>query len=96
MRDQSETEERRRVAIRNQRGLHARAASKLVKVASGFEAEIWVMRDDMVVGAESIMGLMMLGAGQGQEVELWTRGPEAAEAMAALLDLIERGFDEDV
>lgn len=92
----SEDEARRKVAIRNQRGLHARAAGKLVKLAAEFESEIWVMKDDMVVAADSIMGLMMLSAGPGSAIELWVRGPDAAKAMGQLVDLIEnRGFDED-
>jgi phosphocarrier protein len=91
----AEPEVRRTITIRNSRGLHARAAGKLVRAASQHDAEIWVMRADMVVSADSIMGLMMLSAGPGTEIELWARGPEANEAMAALVQLIERGFDED-
>jgi len=92
----NEEEARRKVLIRNQRGLHARAAGKLVRLAATFEAEIWIMKADMVVAAESIMGLMMLSAGPGTEIELWVRGADAATAMAELVDLIEnRGFDED-
>lgn len=92
----SEQEERRKVIIRNQRGLHARAAGKLVRLAAKFESEIWIMKADMVVAAESIMGLMMLSAGPGSEIDLWVRGPDATSAMAELVELIEtRGFDED-
>lgn len=92
----AEPEVRRTVTIRNTRGLHARAAGKLVRSAGQFESEIWIMRADMVVSADSIMGLMMLGAGPGTEIELWVRGPDAPDAMAELVALIERGFDEDV
>jgi len=92
----TEDEARRKLTIRNQRGLHARAAGKLVRLAEKFESEIWIMKADMVVAAESIMGLMMLSAGPGSQIELWVRGPDAATAMAELADLIEtRGFDED-
>lgn len=92
----TEEEARRKLLIRNQRGLHARAAGKLVRLAARFESEIWIMKSDMVVAAESIMGLMMLSAGPGSEIELWARGPDATAAMDELVDLIEvRGFDED-
>jgi phosphocarrier protein HPr len=91
----TEQEVRRKLIIRNSRGLHARAASKLARCASIYEAEVWVMRADMVVSASSIMGLMMLGAAPGTEVELWARGSDAEAAMAELTALIERGFDED-
>jgi phosphocarrier protein len=81
--------------ICNERGLHARASAKLVKLAEGFDAEIEVTRDGVTVGGTSIMGLMALGAGQGSEVEIAARGHQAEEALAAILRLIERGFDEE-
>lgn len=82
-------------SIRNQRGLHARAAAKFVKVASGFDAQIRVIKGDTDVSGVSIMGLMMLGAGIGTNIELRASGRQAAEAMSALIDLIERHFDEE-
>jgi len=88
-------EARRTLCICNAKGLHARAASKLVKLVAPFQCEIWVMRAGMVVAASSIMGLMMLGAAMGEEIEVWTRGPEALAAMDAIADLIARKFDED-
>ena len=91
----TEQETRQQVIIRNSRGLHARAAGKLVRLASQFEAEIWVMRADMVVSADSIMGLMMLAAAPGSTLELWARGHDALEAMTAILILINGGFEED-
>lgn len=91
----SEQETRQQALIRNSRGLHARAAGKLVRLASEFESEIWIMKSDMVVSADSIMGLMMLAAGPGSILELWARGHDATEAMDAILQLIDRGFDED-
>ncbi len=91
----SEQETRQQALIRNSRGLHARAAGKLVRLASEFESEIWIMKADMVVSADSIMGLMMLAAGPGSTLEIWARGHDATEAMDAILQLIERGFDED-
>ena len=85
----------RTVTIRNQRGLHARAAAKFVKLVAEFDAEIWVERNGTEVGGQSIMGLMMLAAGIGTEIAIAAAGPQAAEALAALVSLVERGFDED-
>ncbi len=81
--------------ICNQRGLHARASAKFVKLASEFESEIQVTRDGVTVDARSIMGLLMLGAGIGCGVEVKAEGPDAAQAVAALTDLVARRFDED-
>jgi phosphocarrier protein len=82
--------------IVNERGLHARAAVKFVKLVETFDAAITVERGGMSVGGLSIMGLMMFGAGPGTELQLTAIGPDAEPAMAALLDLIGRGFDEDI
>ena len=82
-------------SIRNQRGLHARAAAKFVKVAGGYDAQVRVIKGDMDVSGTSIMGLMMLAAGIGTDIELRASGPQSGEAMTALLDLIERRFDEE-
>lgn len=82
-------------SIRNQRGLHARAAAKFVKLAGSFDAQIRVIKGDTDVSGVSIMGLMMLGAGIGTDIELRASGRQAAEAMGALVDLIERRFDEE-
>jgi len=81
--------------ICNTRGLHARASAKFVKLASAYDAEIHVTRDGVTVNALSIMGLLMLGAGNGCGVEITAEGPQADEAVAALLDLVARRFDED-
>lgn len=86
---------RRSVAIRNRRGLHARAAAKFVKLAGEFEARVEVSRDGMTVGGQSIMGLMMLAAGCGSTITLIVDGPDAEAAAAALTELVERLFDED-
>ncbi|WP_333591834.1 HPr family phosphocarrier protein [Brevundimonas sp.] len=83
------------VGICNQRGLHARASAKFVKLASAYEAEVRVTRDGTTVDARSIMGLLMLGAGAGCDVTIEGEGPDAAEAVAALADLVNRKFDED-
>ena len=81
--------------ILNQRGLHARAAAKFVKLASQYEADIEVRRGDLTANGRSIMGLMMLSAGVGNDVEVTASGPQAEVALAAVLDLIGRKFDED-
>ena len=81
--------------ICNTRGLHARASAKFVKLASSFEAEIQVTRDGVTVDARSIMGLLMLGAGNGSSIEITAEGPDAHEALEALGELVDRKFDED-
>jgi len=86
---------RRVVNICNERGLHARASAKFVKLAASFDAEVSVTRDDQTVDARSIMGLMMLAAGPGCDIEIEAVGPEASEAVVALADLVEARFDEE-
>lgn len=86
---------RRRVGIRNARGLHARAAAKLVAEAERFSACLHVLRDGQAVPACSIMGLMMLGAGRGSEIEITAEGWDAKEALEAVAGLVEAGFHED-
>jgi phosphocarrier protein len=84
----------RTMTIVNRRGLHARAAAKLVTMAERFSANVDVLRDGQSVSARSIMGLMMLGAGMGSTVELRAEGFDANEALDALAGLIEAGFNE--
>jgi phosphocarrier protein HPr len=83
------------VTIVNRRGLHARAAAKFVKVAEQFAADVEVVKDDMVVCGISIMGLMVLAAGLGTQLEIRARGREAEAAVRALVGLVEGGFDEN-
>ena len=83
------------VDICNARGLHARASAKFVKLASGFQSEVKVTREGVTVDARSIMGLLMLGAGNGCAIEIEAEGPEAEAAVAALTDLVARRFDEE-
>jgi phosphocarrier protein HPr len=85
---------RRRVTVVNRRGLHARAAVKFVNTAEQFMADIEVARDNMVVCGTSIMGLMMLAAPAGSELEIRARGREANAALDALAALVAGGFDE--
>lgn len=84
----------RSVTIVNRRGLHARAAAKLVTLAEQFSASVDVLRDGQEVSARSIMGLMMLGAGMGSTLALRAEGFDAHEALDAIAGLIEAGFNE--
>lgn len=84
----------RTVTISNTRGLHARAAAKFVTLAERYGASVDVVRDGQVVSARSIMGLMMLGAGKGSQLELQADGWDAKEAVDALAALVEAGFNE--
>jgi phosphocarrier protein len=84
----------REVGIINRRGLHARAAAKLVTLAERFSAAVDVAKDGQSVSARSIMGLMMLGAGPGSTVLLSAEGFDAKEALDAIAALIEAGFHE--
>ena len=84
----------RTVTVVNRRGLHARAAAKFVTLAERFGASVEVARDGQSVSARSIMGLMMLGAGPGSQLELQADGWDAKEALEALAALVEAGFDE--
>ena len=82
------------VVIKNRKGLHARASAKFVKCAEQFDAEVRVTKDGQTVGGTSIMGLMMLGAGIGSKVRLEAEGPDAPEAIDALVALIDDLFGE--
>ena len=84
----------RLVTVPNKRGLHARAAAKFVSLSEQFGASVDVVGDGQAVSSRSIMGLMMLGAGQGAELELRAEGWDAKEALDALAALVEAGFDE--
>ena len=86
---------RARVTILNLRGLHARAAAKFVRLAADFDAEVTVMANGTEVPGCSIMGLMMLAAARGSELELRATGPAAQDVVDALAHLIEKKFDED-
>ena len=86
---------RRTVEICNERGLHARASAKFVKMAAGFDAEVRVGRDGQMVDARSIMGLMMLAAGIGSSIDIEAEGPEAEQALEALSALVAGRFDEE-
>lgn len=83
------------VTIQNQRGLHARASAKFVKVAGAYDAEVMVRKNDTEVSGCSIMGLMMLAASPGSQIELHATGPAAEDVVNALTALIVSKFDED-
>jgi len=78
--------------IRNQLGLHARACALFVKTASRFRSEVTVSRDGVVVNGKSIMGVMMLAAEEGSSIEVKAEGPDEAEALAALQELVDGKF----
>jgi phosphocarrier protein len=80
--------------ISNKLGLHARASAKLTKLAGSFPCEVWISKGERRVNAKSIMGVMMLAAGIGSEVELETDGAQEQEAMDALLSLMADKFGE--
>ena len=81
--------------IVNKRGLHARASAKFVETAARFHSEVTVTKGDASVSGRSIMGLMMLAASLGTSIELAAQGPDASEAVAALVALIAAKFHED-
>ena len=84
----------RTLTICNRRGLHARAAAKFVTLAERFGASVDVVHNGQDVSARSIMGLMMLGAGKGAEIEIRAEGWDAKEALDALAELVTAGFNE--
>jgi len=83
------------VQIRNKRGLHARASAKFARIVEKYDADVTVTKDGESVNGGSIMALLMLGAAQGSTILIETSGPEAEEAMEALVALVEAGFHED-
>jgi phosphocarrier protein HPr len=91
-----QSSQRRTLKIRNKLGLHARAAVKFVQLAGQFKSEITVRKDGQDANGKSIMGLLTLVAAFGMEIEVEVQGPDAEQAMAALIALVDRGFDEGV
>ena len=84
----------KKIIISNKLGLHARAAAKFVRIASGFQSEIMIHLGSHKVSGKSIMGIMMLAAGKGTEISIVTVGPDEDEAMTALENLIINTFGE--
>jgi phosphocarrier protein len=86
----------REVRIPNLLGLHARPSAEFVKLSSGFDAEVFVAKDDLEVNGKSIMGVMMLAAECGSTLRIRTEGPDAERALAALAALVAEGFGEEL
>ena len=84
----------KKIIINKKLGLHARAAAKFVRIASGFQSEIMIHLGNREVSGKSIMGIMMLAAGKGTEINIITIGPDENEAMTSLEDLIINKFGE--
>ena len=86
---------RAKAIIQNKRGLHARASAKIVEGSARFQSEIHIIKDGQAVNGRSIMGLMMLAASIGSTVMVTAEGPDAQEALTAMLALIEAKFGEE-
>ena len=86
---------RSKAIIQNKRGLHARASAKIVEASARFQSEIHVIKDGNAVNGRSIMGLMMLAASIGSEIEITTEGPDARDALTAMLALVDAKFGEE-
>jgi phosphocarrier protein HPr len=82
------------VTIINKLGLHARASAKLTKLAGGFSCDVFMTRNGRRINAKSIMGVMMLAAGMGSEVEIEANGADEAQAISAIVGLINDRFGE--
>jgi len=83
------------VEIINKLGLHARAAAKFVTTASAYEADVYLEYDEQKVNGKSIMGVMMLAAAKGSQLELYVEGADEEQAATALIKLIQNRFDEE-
>jgi len=86
---------RRSLRIRNRLGLHARAAARFVQTASRFRSQVSAGRNGRTMDGKSILGILLLGASQGTEIEVSADGPDEAEALAALEALVAGGFGEE-
>jgi phosphocarrier protein HPr len=87
---------RKEVEIKNKLGLHARPAALVVKLASKYQSEIQLIKDDTEINAKSILGVMMLAAGPGQRIMVTAEGEDEADAVVAISELIESGFGEEL
>jgi phosphocarrier protein len=83
------------LSVPNRLGLHARPAAMFVRIASRYRSEVWVSKEGEEVNGKSIMGLMMLAAGQGSKLRIRCEGPDADKAMEELEALIKAGFNEE-
>ena len=85
----------RELTVTNKLGLHARPSAMFVKTASRFRCDVWVEKDGERVNGKSIMGLMMLAAGQGSKLIISCEGPDGEQALAEIEEIIRRKFNED-
>ena len=83
------------ITIINRLGLHARPAAMFVRISSRYRSEVWVEKEGEQINGKSIMGLMMLAAGQGSKLTIRCEGPDADKAMEELEELIRKKFNED-
>jgi phosphocarrier protein HPr len=83
------------VTVINRLGLHARPAAMFVRIASRYRSEVWVAKEGEQINGKSIMGLMMLAAGQGSKLLIKCEGPDADKVMGELEELIQQKFNED-
>lgn len=86
--------QKQEVEIVNTLGLHARPSAKMTQVATKFKSEVWLTKGARRVNGKSIMGVMMLAAGKGTKLVVEANGPDEAEAVAALIALVNEGFGE--
>jgi phosphocarrier protein len=84
----------RDIVVSNRLGLHARASAKLVQLVAGFKSNVHLVSKGREVNAQSIMGVMMLAAGMGTQLTVRAEGPDEEAAVAAVVDLFDRKFDE--
>ena len=92
---QSEGKVSKDLVINNKLGMHARPSARFVKISNRYKAEIWVEKDGEQVNGKSIMGLMMLAAGQGSKLMVTAEGPDADKAIEDLEHLVQTRFDEE-
>ena len=93
--EEREQKAEKEITIVNRLGLHARPAAMFVRIASRYRAEVWVAKESEEVNGKSIMGLMMLAAGQGSKLRIRCVGPDAGKALQELQELIKSKFNED-
>jgi phosphocarrier protein len=91
----SQSKSAKELTIVNRLGLHARPSAMFVKTASRFKCEVWVEKDGERVNGKSIMGLMMLAAGQGSKLLVSCEGVDGDKALAEIEEIVRRKFDED-
>ena len=82
------------IVVSNKLGLHARASAKLVQLVQGFKSTVWLVSKGREINAQSIMGVMMLAAGLGAPLTIRVDGPDEEPALAAVVELFNRKFDE--